>query len=246
MTTQWLRIAHRGASGSAPEHTRPAFERALNAGADMIELDVQLSRDGELMVMHDLDLQRTTSTRGAVRDYDLAELKKLDAGSWFDQHFCGEPILTLDEVLTLVAGRARLNVEVKAPATDWPAIAPRLVKVLREYAALESTVISCFDAPALEAVRAQSDDARLGLLWQHTDFTDAWPWLREFHAVSIHPFWMLASSDVIHRAHALGVQVLTWTVNDIAAMRSLVRLGVDGIMSDFPERFADVDDAPPP
>lgn len=207
----------------------------------MIELDVQLSRDGELIVMHDHDLERTTAVHGKVREFDAAELKALDAGAWFDPPFNGEPVLTLREVLALVAQRARLNVEVKSPAVDWAATAKRLVEVLHEFGALDATVISCFDVGALEMVRAQSNAARLGLLWQHTDFTDAWAWLREFQAVSLHPFWMLASPEIVQRAHAVGVQVLTWTVNDIAAMRGLVQLGVDGIMSDFPERFADVE-----
>src|SRR5215468_1737197 len=99
MNQPWLRIAHRGASGTAPELTRSAFERALAIGVDMIELDVQFSRDLELVVFHDVELQRTTSGRGLVREHEFAELKRLDAGSWFGSSFAAERVLSLKEVI---------------------------------------------------------------------------------------------------------------------------------------------------
>ena len=207
-------------------------------GVDMIELDVQLTRDSELVVMHDLELARTTNGRGAVREHTLAELKRLDAGAWFDTAFSGEPVLTLDEVLDIVTGRTRLNVEIKVPREDWAALAVRLVATLHARRRLASTVVSCFDPEALVAVREQSNAACLGLLWQHTDFAEAWTWVERLRAASLHPHWMLISADVVQIAHHRGVDVLAWTVNDVAAMEQLVAHGVDGIMSDFPERFS--------
>jgi glycerophosphoryl diester phosphodiesterase len=242
MARPWLRIAHRGASGEAPEHTRPAFVRALDAGVDMIELDVQLSRDHRLVVMHDLDVARTTSGHGPVRDHTLVELQRLDAGGWFGPQFAGESVLGLDEVIEIVGTRARLNVEVKAPPADWDALASNLLGTLRESGLLESTVISCFDMQALAAVRAQAAEARLGVLWQSPDFTAAWESAQELRAASVHPYWMLVSPQVIDAAHARGLEVLTWTVNDVAAMRALIAQGIDGIISDFPTRFADAGD----
>jgi len=243
MSHSWLRIAHRGASGSAPEHTRAAFVRALGLGVDMIELDVQLSRDEQLIVIHDHELERTTSGTGLVRHHTLAELRALDAGAWFASGFAGERILTLDEVVELVAGRARLNVELKAPAPDWPILVPRLLAVLGAGGLSASAVVSCFDPEALVAVRALNAGVRLGLLWQHQDVTEAWRWAQELQAVSIHPFWMLVSPDLVAAAHARRLQVLVWTVNDPSTMRALVTKGVDGIMSDFPERLFGIDDA---
>jgi glycerophosphoryl diester phosphodiesterase len=238
MARPWLRIAHRGASGDAPEHTRPAFARAVDAGVDMIELDVQLSRDHRLVVMHDLDLARTTNGQGTVRDHTLAELQRLDAGSWFGPQFAGEPVLSLDEVIDIVATRARLNVEVKAPAADWAPLAANLIAMLRARGVLEATVISSFEMQALATVRAEASDARLGVLWQSPDLDAAWAAAQELRATSIHPYWMLASPQVIETAHARGLEVLTWTVNDVAVMRTLVEHGIDGIISDFPTRFA--------
>lgn len=240
MPPSWLRIAHRGASGSAPEHTRAAFERALELGVDMIELDVQLSRDGELVVIHDLDLERTTSGHGCVRAYDLAHLTALDAGAWFGSGFAGQRLLSLEDVIAIVGARARLNVEVKAPATDWGRLAPKLTSTLRTRGLLASTVISSFETGALAAVRAEAADARIGLLWQTSDFADAWRWAADIGATSFHPHWMLVAPEMVSAAHGHGLQILVWTVNDTVAMRQLLGLGVDGIMSDFPERFAQV------
>ena len=241
----WLRIAHRGASGTAPEHTRAAFVRALDIGVDMIELDVQLTRDEQLVILHDHELERTTNGRGLVRDQTLAEIKSLDAGSWFGPEFAGETVLTLSEVLGLVGTAARLNVEVKASCADCAVLVPRLIHTLDRCQAIESTIISCFEPEALSVVREHSDRARLGLLWQNADFDEAWRWAAGLDAVSIHPLWVLISSDVVHAAHTRALKVLTWTVNEIAAVKALVRQGVDGIMSDFPERLHAVSEASP-
>lgn len=240
MGRRWLRVAHRGASGSAPEHTRPAFERALALGVDMIELDVQLSRDHELVVIHDLDLPRTTSGNGLVREHDFADLKRLDAGIWFGKDFVGLRLMSLAEVIDIVGTRARLNVEVKAPAPDWPALATTLMRLLSAHGLVDSTIISSFEPEALGAVRQQSPDAKLGLLWQRPDFAEAWQWSGALGATSIHPHWCLVSADVLCAARALRLQVVTWTVNDVSTMVELVCQGVDGIISDFPERFDEV------
>ena len=242
MGQRWLRIAHRGASGCAPEHTRPAFERALGLGVDMIELDVQLTRVGTLVVLHDLDLERTTNGAGPVRERSFAEIKSLDAGAWYDPPFAGQPVLSLDEVIAIVGERARLNVEVKAPEADWPALATALTGTLRHHGLLDATIVSCFEPAALAVVRERDATARLGLLWQHTKFAQAWEWARQLDAVSFHPYWMLVSEDVVNEAHACGLKVITWTVNEVETMRNLVRCGVDGIISDHPERFSAVAD----
>ena len=206
----------------------------------MIELDVQFSRDLEIVVIHDSELQRTTSGRGLVREHAFAELKTLDAGSWFGSSFAAERVLSLKEVIEIVRGRARLNVEVKAPVADWPEMALRLVELLRAHQLLDETVVSCFDPGALFAVRQQAPEVQIGLLWQHTDFAAAWELAIELRAVAIHPHWTLASPEIVSEAHARGLQVPVWTVNDVEVMQRLIRRGVDGIMSDFPERFVEV------
>lgn len=212
----------------------------------MIELDVQLSRDEQLVVMHDLDLARTTNGKGRVRDHDLVALQLLDSGGWFGGAFVGQPILTLEEVIDVIGPGVRLNVEVKAPAEDWPVLMRRLLALLVAHGRLGSTIVSCFETEALQVLRRISTAVRLGLLWQNTEIEEAWRWAREIDAASLHPFWMFIDADVVATAHARGLQVITWTVNEIDAMRKLVNDGVDGIISDFPERFGQLEAHPRP
>jgi glycerophosphoryl diester phosphodiesterase len=240
MSKNWLRIAHRGASGSAPEHTRAAFMRALDIGVDMIELDVQLSRDEELVVVHDFELERTTNGRGPVRSHDWADLKTLDAGSWFAAEFAGQRMLTLSEVVDIVDERARLNVEVKPTAGDERILADKLVGLLERRGKLASTVVSCFDFDVLREIRSADEKLKIGLLTHDPDFTRVWRVARELEARSVHPHWALLTPEVLSRARDEGLEVLVWTVNEIDIMSALVDQGVDGIISDYPERFSKV------
>jgi len=237
MTCGWLRIAHRGASGSAPEHTRAAFARALVLGVDMIELDVQLTRDCRLVALHDATLERTTSGRGLVRAHDLTDLRSLDAGSWFGAEFAGERVMTLEEVIALVGGRTRLNVEMKGQSEDWPILARRLCATLRDASLIDSCVVSCFDATALREMRRLDAEVRLGLLWQQPDLDDAWQQAADIGAVSVHPHWAVITPESVAAAAGRGLQVLAWTVNDVPTMRRMLEWGVNGLISDFPERF---------
>jgi glycerophosphoryl diester phosphodiesterase len=233
----YLRIAHRGAAGTRPELTRPAFERALELGVDMIELDVQLTRDGQLVVLHDRTLGRTVAGAGPVRERTLAELQALDAGSWFDVRWAGATVPSLAEVLAWTAGRAELNVEIKSPAEDWAPTAAALVALLTASGRLRETIISSFAMGALAAVRARSGAARLGVLWQTTDFTPMWAEAEALAAVAVHPLWTLVDAAFVAEARTRGRQVLVWTVNDADAIADLIAMGVDGIISDFPERL---------
>lgn len=233
-------IGHRGAAGLAPEHTRPSFERAVALGAEMIELDVQLTRDQQLVVMHDRELGRTEQAAGPVRERTLAELKQLDIGSWFGDEFRDERILTLAEVFELLAGRASLNVEIKSPEPDWEATAHHLVNVLRDAGELDSTVVSSFEMGALAAVRAALPRVQIGVLWHNLDLNRAREWLSRLEATSFHPFCGLVSDDVVRSTHQAGRRVYTWTVNDEDEIERVAADGVDGIISDFPDRVQQV------
>lgn len=237
MMPNCLCIAHRGASGHAPEHTRAAFELALEMGAQMIELDVQLSADDALVVFHDADVSRTTNGSGKVRELSLEQLRTLDAGSWFGARFAGERILTLEEVLELVAGRVALNVEIKSPREDGSILIPKLIAALEHFGVLATTIISSFDWWLLGDVRAANDQVRLGLLW--SDPLIPWPWDRalKLQAAHLHPLWAVASRDRVDEAHAHGMWVNAWTVNDLPTMAELIQMGVDGIITDYPDRL---------
>ena len=233
----YLRIAHRGAAGTRPELTRPAFERALEIGVDMIELDVQLTRDGRLVVLHDRQLGRTVAGEGPVRERTLAELQALDAGAWFHPSWAGATVPSLDEVLEWTAGRAELNVELKSPPSDWTATAEALLVLLSATGRLERTIISSFQMGALAEVRARSRAARLGVLWQTTDFDPMWIEAQALNAVAVHPLWSLVDQEFVAEARRQDRQVIVWTVNDPDSMADLITLGVTGIISDFPERL---------
>jgi glycerophosphoryl diester phosphodiesterase len=233
----FLVIGHRGAAGLAPEHTRASFERALAVGVDMIELDVQLTRDGHLVVMHDVELGRTVPASGRVRECSLAELKQLDAGGWFGAEFRGEPPLSLAEVFDLLRGRASVNVEIKSPQPDWAATAQELSRVLHEARTHDTTVVSSFQMEALAAVRGVLGEVRLGVLWQRAELAPAWEWTARLRASSFHPFMALVNDDLVRAAHERGLHVHTWTVNDEDEMARLAGTNVDGIISDFPDRL---------
>lgn len=234
----WQRIAHRGAAGSRPELTRIAFERAIEIGVDMIEIDVQLTRDGRLVVLHDLVLGRTVPGRGSVRDLDLVELQTLDAGSWFAPEYAGARVPSLREVLEQTRGRVSLNIEIKSPSGDWEASAQELLRDLDATACRETALISSFSMGALRALRGADNRLKIGVLWHQGDPIDAFAHAEVLAAEAIHPHHLLVDPALVSEAHRRRLRVNTWTVNEVDRMRELARMGVDGIISDFPERFA--------
>jgi glycerophosphoryl diester phosphodiesterase len=232
-----LRIAHRGASGHCPENTRAAFLRAIELGADMVELDCQMTRDGAVVVIHDDRLDRTTSGRGRVRDYTLREIKTLDAGSWFAAGFAGEEVLTLEEAIELLRGHVELNLEIKGD--DAPGrLEIQCVGIVRSLRFFSQTVFSSFSAPRIRLVRDLADDARIGVL---VDAAASWAgaldFARDIGAEAMHPQRSLASEATLAAAHGRGFEVRAWAVNRQADIDALVVLGVDGIFTDFPERL---------
>lgn len=236
----FLRIAHRGASGTRPEHTRAALERAIEIGVDMIEVDVQLTRDAQLVVLHDRELGRTVAGSGWVRDHDLADLCRRDAGAWFAPEYAGQRVLSLAEVLEITSGRVALNVEIKSPEPDWQRTAEELVALLSRFGQLDATIVSSFETGALRRVRAAAAAARLGILWHRPDIKPLWDAAREVGAASVHLHWALVCEEILSEAFRQGLSVLVWTVNDIETVTRLVRGGVSGIISDFPEMLGQV------
>lgn len=224
--------AHRGASAAFPENTLCAFRAALAAGAKWAELDIHECADGELVVMHDQKVDRTTNGKGAIADLSLAELRALDAGSWRGAEFAGEPVPTLEEVLALFrpAG-ACLNVEVKRFAR--PAAAARLAELLRAYApaAGSAHVVSSFELEALLQVRAQDAAIPLAFLSSTcggvaTALEHGFPWVH-LHTGAVNP-------DTMAAAHAAGLRVMTWTMDRPERFAHYARLGVDKVCTNRP------------
>jgi glycerophosphoryl diester phosphodiesterase len=226
-------IAHRGASGTAPENTLPAFRRAEELGADMIELDVQLTRDGHPVVIHDRTLDRTTSGRGAVRRRTLAEIGLLDAGFWFGRRFADTRVPTLGEVLEAVG--IPINVELKAAGDDG--LERRVLDTVTRAGALDRVVFSSFDGASLGRLRALSGDADLAVLWPGRAIARAVALADRVGARSLHLRTSRVVASAITAGHAAGFAVRVWTVNAPAEFARLTDAGADGVFTDYPERF---------
>ncbi|TAJ97871.1 glycerophosphodiester phosphodiesterase [bacterium] len=233
----FIKIAHRGSSGSYPENTRLAFEKAIEAGVDMIEIDCQLSKDGHVVVFHDERLQRTTGAKGYVKGKTLRQLKKLDAGAWFKKSFKGEKILTLEEVMEIVVGKADLNLEIKHVPRGPVGLEIKILFILSHYDYLERAIFSSFDYRSLGRVRELAPEPRIGLLYGAGMKDNPFQAAREVRAYSLHIQKELATPAFLERAVQFGLRTFVWTVNEVREMEKFLSLGVDGLISDFPEKF---------
>jgi glycerophosphoryl diester phosphodiesterase len=231
------KIAHRGASGQYPENTALAFKKAIEAGADMIELDCQLTQDGHVVVFHDERLTRTAGVRGTVRSKTLAQLKKLDIGRWRKNSFKGEHILTLEEALECVSGNTDLCLEIKAYDDSAPGIELKILFIVSHYDYLDRTIISSFNYNCLSRVRELAPEASIGILFGSNVKDDPFEAARRLAANSIQVQKQIVTGEFLSRAWEDGLDVYVWTVNEIKDMEALVSLGVQGLISDFPERF---------
>ena len=220
--------AHRGASVEAPENTLAAFRRAIEAAADGIELDVHLASDGVPVVIHDETLDRTTDGSGAVAAHHAALLQSLDAGSWFSPHFAGEPLPTLEEALRLLAGRLRINLEVKEARAGLA-----VLDLLRVFPAAD-VVISSFDHALLAALRRTAPDLPLAVLQATGNWRRALARAAALRACAFHPRANLVSRPLLAACRRMQLPVFAWTVDDVGQARALARAGVAGVFSNDP------------
>ncbi len=234
------KIAHRGASGDYPENSRLAFEKAIAAGADMIELDCQLTADGHVVVFHDQRLARTTGARGRIQDKTLDQLRQLDIGKWRKPGFRGEKILTLEEALEVFAGNVDLCLEIKTAMAAPPGIELKLLFILSHYDYLERTVISSFGYRSLARVRELAPEATLGVIYGAHSKDDPLVVAEQLGASSIHVQKQIAQREFCDRVWEAGLDVFVWTVNDRREIELFADLGVQGIFSDYPEKLVRV------
>ncbi len=229
-----LIIAHRGASLEAPENTLSAFRRALDLGVDAVETDVHLSSDGELVVLHESTLDRTTDGHGLVKNHSLAALRRLDAGRWFDERFAGERILTLEETLDVLRA-VRVIIEIKNGPVYYEGIAARVARVVRR-SAHKAITVSSFDHPVLREIRRLAPDMETAALFMGR-LIDPLRLAREAGVSVLHPYWMWITPDLVGTAHAAGLRVEAWTVDEPEHQAHVVSLGVDGIITNQPVRL---------
>ena len=220
--------AHRGAKVSAPENTLASFRAALDAGADYVELDVQQTRDRQVVVIHDGDLMRMGDDPRKVGELTLEEIEAIDIGRKYDAKFGGEHVPTLQQVIDLVRGRARINVELKYNVPD-PGLAPAVVELLRRNDFLDQVVITSLDYAALKEIKRLEPRLRTG----HIVTAAIGNVLRtEADFLSLNS--ARAAASLVRRAHATGKEVAVWTVNDPEVMLRMIERGVDNVITDDP------------
>lgn len=223
-------MAHRGLSADAPENTLYAFSDAILVGADFIELDVQQTRDGVLVVMHDSNLKRTTGVNKDIWDVDYADIQNLDAGSWFDPAYANARIPTLEETLQFVDKRAKLNIEIKPTKHGSDTLEQDVAELITRYQYTDACYVTSFSYGSLKKVKEANPEIRTGYLMSvaYGQFYS----LKYADAFSLNKVFV--TSQVVNAAHQQGKQIFAWTVNGMSEVRSLCNLHVDSIITDDP------------
>ena len=232
-----LVIAHRGASGQRPENTLPAYELAVAQGADMIEIDLHRTRDAAVVITHDENLAGLGG-RGEIADASLAEVRALDAGG-------GERIPLLGEVLDRFGPRIAFNLEFKRGVrAEYPQVEAEALAAVVSRGILARTLFSSFYDPVLARLRALSAAARIALLLSPQDAERPLERAHRVGAEAINPWRGMVSRELLEAAHAEGLAVYVFTVDEVDEMKRLLALGVDGLFTNFPERMRALVDSP--
>jgi glycerophosphoryl diester phosphodiesterase len=229
-----LIMGHRGAMGTAPENTMASFKQAVELGVEAIELDVHLSKDGKVVVIHDETVDRTTNGSGEVAELTLAELQALDAGSWFDPKFAGERIPTLEEVLAWAKGVVPVVIEVKFNRQLEAIVKATIAEVERLGAADRVAVIS-FDHHVSHGVKGARPNIITAALYVGR-LVDPVGLAAAAKADGLLPMWGLLTPDQVEKAHAAGLWVGCWAPNTEAELKHAVAMGADMIGTNFPAR----------
>ncbi|PSL01543.1 glycerophosphoryl diester phosphodiesterase [Haloactinopolyspora alba] len=246
-------IAHRGSSGSAPENTVAAVEYAVDQRSSFVEVDVQRSADGELVIMHDVTLERTTNVEEVfpdrapwnVGDFTLEEMRQLDAGSWFSPDFAGEPVPTLREVVEALGPRTGLLLELKSPSL-YPGIEAQIHEELSSIPGyMERSlrtgrlVVQSFDIDSMRTYDEIAPEVPVGLLYgsqpTEEELVEASTW-----AEQVNPSYRVTDAALVERIHELGMTISVYTINSGQLMREYINLGVDGIITNYPGVLRDI------
>ncbi|MBT2662054.1 glycerophosphodiester phosphodiesterase family protein [Bacillus sp. ISL-45] len=236
---QFDTVAHRGAAGYAPENTIAAFDMGLEMKADYIEIDVQRSKDGKLVIIHDTTVDRTTDGTGKVGELTLEELRSLDAGSFKGEQFAGEKIPTFEEILDRYHGKIGILIELKAPQL-YPGIEEEVTQELKERnldkPQNDKIIIQSFNFESMKKIDALLPNVPIGVLtYSSLHTTDAA--LQEFakYADLFNPSYGLVTRELVDKVHSLGMEIQSWTVRSPEAAQFLIDMKVDGIITDYPD-----------
>lgn len=230
-----LIVAHRGASGLAPENTLASLRKAMDIGSDYSEIDVHLTKDGRVVLLHDDTLNRTTNDSGKIYEKTLAELKGVDAGGWFGPQFRGEPIPTLESVIETVRGNMKLNVEIKISGYE-PDIAERVIEIIRAHHFEKECMVTSFDSKTIRRVEELAPDLQTGLIigeeYEDDPFNGPWD--------LISTNYKNVTREFVTKAGKTGKPIHVWTVNDPKEMQRLMDLKVEGIITNYPHILKEI------
>jgi len=215
-----------------------AFRKGLELGATGIETDVQMTKDGQLVLIHDEDLQRTTNGTGYVKDHTLEELLHLDAGSWFGKEFRGETLPTLQDLLQLLQGTdIILNIELKNGVFLYPGMEEKVIAAVRAYSMSEQVILSSFNHYSLAFCKTIAPEIRTGILYMEGLYRP-WDYAATLGATALHAYHYAVLPEFVYAAAELGMDYHPFTVNDPERMKVLLEAGVSGIITDYPDVLA--------
>ena len=229
--------AHRGADGYAPENTLSAFQMAADMGADGIELDVQLTKDGHIVVCHDERIDRTSNGKGWLKNYTLEELKKLDFSAG-KAEYAGVQIPTLKEVLKLSLDAGMyVDIELKTRTVPYPGLEKKCIRLIRELGCEDRVIFCSFNHLSLQKIRLLAPEMKTGYLYLHAS-ASVIPLIRKLEVNALHiPSHDLLNQDLLTQCHDSGIEVNAWTVNRENEYQRCADNGINAVITDYPDRI---------
>ncbi len=240
-------IAHRGGSNLAPENTLAAFKNAIELGVDMIEIDVEQTSDSVVVVLHDDKVDRTTNGSGWVDSLSYEYVKTLDAGSWFSEEYKDEKIPSLDDVLALVNGQVILLIEIKGGSETYLGIEKRTVEAIKKHNAIPWTIVQSFNEKAVERVKDLDPDIMTYYLLGRNfpEYYETYinkgnvdSQIFKYDGIAVH--YSVLNANNVDSIKSTGLGVFSWTVDESADVENMIRIGVDGIITDSPDEIIDI------
>lgn len=232
-----INYAHRGASGYYPENTMIAFEKAVELGCTGIETDVQMTRDGVLVLMHDEMVNRTTDGSGFIKDYSYSDISRLDAGFWYSKEFKNTRVPTVEEFISFIKDKDIItNFEIKSEVIVYNGLEEKLIEMINKYGIEDKVILSSFNHYSVVKCKEISKEIKTGLLYMEGLYKP-WEYAKYVGADALHPYFYALNREIIEEIKKRNLILNTFTVNDIDYMKYFRDLKIDGIITNYPDKF---------
>jgi glycerophosphoryl diester phosphodiesterase len=233
-----LNIAHRGFSGKYPENTMLAFKKAVEEKCDGIETDLNVTKDGVIVICHDETVDRTTNDKGYIKDYTYKELNKFDAGIKFGENFKGEKIVSIDELLDYMKDKNMLlNLELKNGLVHYEDLEKKIIEKIYEYKLRDNVILSSFNHYSMLKVKQYDETIKTGLLYC-ANLYNVHEYGKKLKADALHPYYpSVMNKDIVTQIKESGLTINTYTVNEEEDMEALIGLEIDGIITNHPDKL---------